>query len=204
MAKCSKRPAWFKMFLHQKAIIDSVDDATAGKALKAVFQYFDTGETVDLDQMAFIVFSAIKPYIDESFLDFQRSSEAGKKGMKNRWGKEDNPLKDPITPYNEAEAEAEAEADTEADADAAVVVVPAAAATDRKLEIIGGKLGKGVVALSDAQMEKLIDIMGLDMYELYTEKLATFILRNDAKGIKSHYETILDWWQKDCDKGGTA
>lgn len=119
MAKDAKKPSWFKMFLHQKAIIDSVDDATAGKALKAAFQYFDTGESVDMNQMVFIVFSAIKPYIDESYLDFQRSSAAGKKGMESRWGNRDNPLKDPLTPldnprppqapYNEAEAEADTE-----------------------------------------------------------------------------------------------
>lgn len=114
MAKDAKKPSWFKMFLHQKAIIDSVDDATAGKALKAAFQYFDTGESVDMDQMVFIVFSAIKPYIDESYLDFQRSSAAGKKGMESRWGNRDNPLKDPLTPYNEAEADTEADTETEA------------------------------------------------------------------------------------------
>jgi len=125
MAKNNGRPSWFKLFLHQKAIVDSVDDTTAGKALKAAFQYFDTGETVDMDQTVFIVFSAIKPYIDESFHDFQRSSAAGKKGMESRWGKADNPLKDSLTPlktprppqalYNdtEAEAEAETEEDTE-------------------------------------------------------------------------------------------
>ena len=124
MAKETKRPSWFKLFLHQKAVIDSVDDITAGKALKAAFQYFDTGETVDMDQMTFIVFSAIKPYIDESFLDFQRSSAAGKKGMESRWGRGDNPLKHPLTtlstprppsnPNNEAEADTEADANAEA------------------------------------------------------------------------------------------
>lgn len=121
MAKDAKRPSWFKLFLHQKAIVDSVDDITAGKALKAAFQYFDTGETVNMDQTVFIVFSAIKPYIDESFHDFQRSSAAGKKGMENRWGKVDNPLRDPLTPlktpshpqtpYNEADTETEANAE---------------------------------------------------------------------------------------------
>lgn len=88
MAKKNGRPAWFKMFLHQKALIDSASDETAGKALKAVFQYFDTGEVVELDQAAFIVFSAIKPYIDESYADYQRSVETGKAGGNKRWGNE--------------------------------------------------------------------------------------------------------------------
>ena len=89
MAKKTGRPAWFKMFLHQKALIDSAQDETAGKALKAVFQYFDTGEVVELDQAAFIVFSAIKPYIDESYSDYQRSVETGRTGGNKRWGNEE-------------------------------------------------------------------------------------------------------------------
>ena len=35
MAKKNGRPAWFKMFLNQKAIIDAASNETAGKALKA-------------------------------------------------------------------------------------------------------------------------------------------------------------------------
>ena len=80
MAKTAGRPAWFKMFLHQKALVDSVPDETAGKALKAVFRYFDTGEVTDLDPLAFAVFAAIKPYVDESFDDYARDVENGKKG----------------------------------------------------------------------------------------------------------------------------
>lgn len=120
MAKPTGRPAWFKMFGHQHALIESVPDETAGKALKAVFRYFCTEEMEELDPLAFAVFSAIKPYIDESYADFRRSSEAGKNGMKKRWGnKGDNPLKAPITPNNEAEAEAEADTETEGESIAA-------------------------------------------------------------------------------------
>ena len=70
MASKENRPAWFKMFRNQKALIDSVPDETAGKALKAVFQYFDTGEVMELDPLAFAVFSSVKPYVDESYADF--------------------------------------------------------------------------------------------------------------------------------------
>ena len=69
MSKRTNRPAWFKMFLHQKALLDSVSDEVAGRALKAVFQYFDSGEVIDLDPLSFAVFASIKPYIDESFDD---------------------------------------------------------------------------------------------------------------------------------------
>lgn len=72
----------------------------------------------------------------------------------------------------------------------------AAATADRKLKIMHGELGKGVVALSDSQIDDLLDKLGLDMFDHYIDKLANFIIRNDAK-VKNHYETILKWWRQD-------
>ena len=60
------RPAWFKLFRHQKALIDSVPDESAGKAIKAVFQYFENGEVTPLSPLEFAAFSALMPYISES------------------------------------------------------------------------------------------------------------------------------------------
>lgn len=115
--KKNSRPTWFKMFLHQKAIIESVTDETAGKALKAAFTYFDTGECGELDPLAFAVFSAIKPYIDESFQEFQRSVDMGKEGAKKRWANDDSPpIPSPYHPIGvsrEEEAEAEEEVEVE-------------------------------------------------------------------------------------------
>lgn len=116
------RPSWFKMFLHQKALVDSVSDETAGMALKAAFRYFDNEEVGELDPLAFAVFSAIKPYIDESFADFQATSEKNKENIKKRWANRAIPNDTTCTTGNhsipnipsdtkntEAEAEAEAE-----------------------------------------------------------------------------------------------
>ena len=72
-----------------------------------------------------------------------------------------------------------------------------AATKDRKLKIMNGKLGKGVVVLTDEQIRILIDKMGLDMFDHYVEKLATWIKDNGAT-VKSHYSTILKWWTQDC------
>ena len=81
---------WFKMFLHQKALIDSVSDEIAGKALKEVFRYFDTKElTEGLDPMVFAVFSVIRPYIDESYDEYNRSVESGRRGGNKKRGNED-------------------------------------------------------------------------------------------------------------------
>lgn len=87
MAKKKDRPSWFKMFIHQKAVIDSVPDETAGKALKAVFAYFEDGEIPIIDPLAFAVFSAIKPYVDESFADFEQTRKKNSENVKKRWAR---------------------------------------------------------------------------------------------------------------------
>ena len=71
-----------------------------------------------------------------------------------------------------------------------------AAAAYRELKYFQGELGKGVVMLSEEQVEKLLDTMGLDAFDHYVSKLANFIIKNGAS-VKSHYETILKWWRED-------
>lgn len=72
----------------------------------------------------------------------------------------------------------------------------AAAAAERKVKVMNGELGKSVVFLSDEQVEDLLEKMGLDAFDHYVEKLASFILDKGAR-VKSHYETILRWWRED-------
>ena len=72
----------------------------------------------------------------------------------------------------------------------------AAAAADKKLKFMNGELGKGVVILSDGQVDSLLEIMDIDMFDHYVSKLADFIIKNGAK-VKSHYSTILRWWTED-------
>ena len=87
MAK-EKRATWWKMFNHQRAAIESVSDEDAGKGLKAAFRYFD-GEEISPDMLtrpAFVVFSVIRPYIDESKQDYAAAVESGKRGGDKRWG----------------------------------------------------------------------------------------------------------------------
>lgn len=122
MAK-EKRATWWKMFSHQRAVIESVSDADVGKGLKAAFRYFDDGEInpEDLSQAAFTIFCVMRPYIDESKKDYEESVLYGRRGGLARTGNGSppnpplDPLSPPIAPLTEAkaEADAEAEADTE-------------------------------------------------------------------------------------------
>lgn len=60
-----------------------------------------------------------------------------------------------------------------------------------------GKLGQGVVFLTEQQIEDLLDVIGLDAFDKYVDKLARFIIKNDAN-VADHYGTILKWWRQDC------
>lgn len=64
------------------------------------------------------------------------------------------------------------------------------------IKVMGGKLGKGVIRLSQAQSDSLLDKIGLDMYNHYLKRLADFII-NTGAAPASHYETILKWWKED-------
>lgn len=67
---------------------------------------------------------------------------------------------------------------------------------EHKVKVLNGELGKGVVFISDAQFEDLLDRMDLDTFNYYVDKLSTFIIKNGAH-VKNHYETILRWWKED-------
>lgn len=72
----------------------------------------------------------------------------------------------------------------------------AAAAADRKLKRMNGKLGQGVVNLSEFQIDLLLDKMGVEMFDYYVGKLANFIIHEGAS-VRNHYQTILKWFTED-------
>ncbi len=77
-----------------------------------------------------------------------------------------------------------------------VVDATTTATEEDKLKLVGGSLGKGVVYLSDRQLGDLMDRLGLDAFNRYVDRLATFIIDKNAH-VKSHYETILKWYDED-------
>ena len=70
------------------------------------------------------------------------------------------------------------------------------ATEENKLKLLGGKLGRNVVYLTDRQLSDLLDKLGLDAFNRYVERLATFIIDKKAH-VKSHYDTILKWYEED-------
>ena len=79
---------------------------------------------------------------------------------------------------------------------AAAATPSTAAAADSLVRAVGGKLGKNVVFLSEAQMADLLERMDIETFDYYVDKLSEFIIRNEAR-VKNHYETILKWHQED-------
>ncbi len=64
------------------------------------------------------------------------------------------------------------------------------------LEYMGGTLGQGVVLLTDAQKDALLDKLGLDAFNHYIKRLADFIIDKEAT-VGNHYQTILKWAKED-------
>ena len=96
MAKKLRKPSWFKLWLHGKPLIDAVPDEVAGKALKAAYQYFDTGTFPELDCLTTVVFAMLKEQVDEANKDYILSVDSGKAGARKRWG--DNVVTDDSPP----------------------------------------------------------------------------------------------------------
>lgn len=62
---------------------------------------------------------------------------------------------------------------------------------------VGGELGKGVVLLTDAQQDALLDKLGFDAFNHYVDKLSRFIIDKKAT-VSNHYSTILKWASEDA------
>ena len=68
---------------------------------------------------------------------------------------------------------------------------------DTQFKKLDGKLGKGVVLLTDEQFDALLDKLGFDAFNHYITKLADFIIEKDAN-VSNHYKTILKWAEEDA------
>ena len=98
-----------------------------------------------------------------------------------------------LTEKNRTEESGTEPADGAADFGAPTPIV------DNSLKLMGGKLGQGVILLSDWEQEDLLDKLGVDGFDKYVGKLSDFIIKNNAT-VNNHYATVLKWWQED--RGG--
>ena len=75
--------SWWKMFVRLESVFENAPDDCAGKALKESFVYARTGEVPELDPVSLILFSAIRPSIDDSAETFENISKRNRENGKN-------------------------------------------------------------------------------------------------------------------------
>jgi len=66
-----------------------------------------------------------------------------------------------------------------------------------KLETNRAAMYEGLIMMSDAQFDSLLDLLSWDELHYYMEKLKAFIRKKPEATIKSHYKTILKWVEED-------
>ena len=85
---------------------------------------------------------------------------------------------------------------------------PVENSTDResvRLKYLGGKLGKGVVMLSDEQLSDLLDKLSVEEFDKYVSIVADCELSGQHYKKKTHYQAILEMARKDRKlKGGKS
>lgn len=97
----------------------------------------------------------------------------------------------PVTLGNAPEEERDKEKDLEYHS------ITPAHKKEQALEKLGGSLGKGVVMLSEEQMDDLLDKLSLDEFNKYVSIVADCELKGKRYKKKSHYQAILDMAAKD-------
>ena len=84
----------FLIYLDYQEQFELLTDEQAGQLIKAIIKYEKTGEITKLEGMIKMAFSFIKQQLDRDSEKWkeekQKRSEAGKKGMANRWKNSNN------------------------------------------------------------------------------------------------------------------
>ena len=75
--------------------------------------------------------------------------------------------------------------------------IPAADKERTKMNFLGGSLGRGVVLLSDEQIDDLLDKLSIDEFNKYVAIVADCELNGQKFKKKTHYQAILDMVAKD-------
>lgn len=143
-------------------------------------------------------FKLIKPTLDSGRRKAESGALGGQANGKQSESKaEANRKQNASKKEGEDEKEYEYEIEVEADAEGEESAYACDHGSDyHEIKVMGGTLGKGVIRLSQAQSDSLLDTIGFDMYNHYVERLADFII-NKGAAPANHYETILKWWKED-------
>ena len=203
--------------------IKVLPDADKGRLLVAMLEYGKCGIVPEFDGMLALAWGFVRPKIDKDEQEYNMSvlrrqyatvcRERKKKGEPeitfDDWlnTKDNHGSQRPSMMTNDDQwypttttSASTTTSTTSATAAAATVITSGvggqAAGPDSQVIVRNGELGQGVVFMSDAQFEDLLEQMGLETFNYYMKKLSNYIIQNNAK-IRNHYETILKWWGED-------
>ena len=200
--------------------IKVLPDADKGRLLVAMLEYGQTGAVPVFDGMLALAWGFVKPKIDKDSEEYNRTVLKRQYATfcrdRKRKGEPDITFEEwlmtiddhsyqmishdtkwyPTTTATTTPSTNTSPTITTAAAATTTTNDDAAAAAEKNVKVVGGKLGKNVVFLSDDQIADLLERMDIDTFDYYVDKLSSFIIKNDAH-VKNHYETILRWWQED-------
>ena len=208
-------PVERKQFTFYKSYYDAIselpkkDQANLILAVCAYALYEETPKGLSI--AASTAFKLIKPTLDAGRRKAENGSMKGKVNEKQSGSKAEaneskteakkskpkaNAKQGESGSKKEKEIEKEYEFEYEVEADVEGKSPACCDGDYKELKMMGGALGKGVVKLSNAQSDALLDQLGLDMYNHYVNRLADYIIKTGAT-VHNHYETILKWWIED-------
>lgn len=201
--------------------IKVLPDADKGRLLVAMLEYGQSGKQPQFEGMLSLAWGFVKPKIDKDSEEYNRTvlkrmyatfcRDRKKKNEPEvsfeewlmtiddqRYQVISNDTKwYPTTTTTTTPATTPTTSSTTSTTAAATATTTDAATTAyRELKYFQGELGKGVVMLSDEQVDYLLENLGLDAFDHYVCKLADFII-NKGANVASHCDTILKWWRQD-------
>ena len=171
---------------HMLSVVTNTNIDTVKSAMKLF---------IELNMMT--VFDDQTIYMNEVDKLIGSETEWAKKKREQRLKRDNVPQLSSKCPTEiEKEIEKEKDKEIEQDTEVEVEADTATATEENQLKLVGGSLGKGVVYLTDSQLHDLMDRLGLDAFNRYVDRLATFIIDKKAH-VNNHYETILKWYTED-------
>ena len=201
--------------------IKVLPDADKGRLFVAMLEYGQTGKVPSFDGMLSLAWGFVKPKIDKDSEEYNRTvlkrmyatfcRDRKKKGEPDitfdEWlmtidDQSNHMISHDIKWYPTTTTSTSTTTTTTTTTATAASATTntnddfSAAAAEKQMKYIKGELGKGVVILSDQQVEALLDAIGLDAFDHYVSRLANFIIKNGAS-VGNHYDTILKWWKQD-------
>ena len=206
MGVARKQFTFYKSYYDAISELPKKDQAALILAVCAYALYEESPKGLSI--AAFTAFKLIKPTLDSGRKKAESGALGGQASGKSSESKpqangkqtasktEANRKQGESAREKEGEIEIEKEIEIEVEAEGEGNSLAGYDADYNELKILGGELGKGVVKLSNAQSDALLDKIGFNMFNYYVERLANYIIESGAV-VHNHYETILKWWKED-------